>query len=311
MDGVIVINKPAGLTSSAVVLAVKRMLGARKVGHTGTLDPLATGVLPLCINEGTKLAPFFLQSDKEYVATLRLGIETDTQDKEGAIIRQTEVIPHDREQILNAVKAFQGTVLQTPPMFSALKHKGTPLYRIARAGGSVPRQPREITIYSIEMLSCDVPFVTVAVCCSRGTYIRTLCADIGRRLSCGAHLTALQRVRSGAFHISGALDLEDVRAGAGTGLVREHIIPLNAALTGMPELVVAQALIEKIRQGMQIRARDIEGSALRQLVAGQTAKIVSPDGRLVAVVECSPQRDFGAADELQHPAWKTLRTFMN
>ncbi len=311
MDGVIVINKPAGLTSSAVVLAVKRMLGARKVGHTGTLDPLATGVLPLCINEGTKLAPFFLQSDKEYVATLRLGIETDTQDKEGAIIRQTEVIPHDREQILNAVKAFQGTVLQTPPMFSALKHKGTPLYRIARAGGSVPRQPREITIYSIEMLSCDVPFVTVAVCCSRGTYIRTLCADIGRRLSCGAHLTALQRVRSGAFHINEALELEDVRAGAGTGFVREHIIPLNAALTGMPELVVAQALIEKIRQGMQIRARDMEGSALQQLVAGQTAKIVSPDGRLVAVVECSPQRDSGAADELQHPAWKTLRTFMN
>jgi tRNA pseudouridine55 synthase len=288
MDGVIVINKPAGLTSSAVVLAVKRLLGARKVGHTGTLDPMATGVLPLCINEGTKLAPFFLQSDKEYVATLRLGIETDTQDCEGAIIRQTEVIPHDREQILNAVHAFQGTVLQTPPMFSALKHKGTPLYRIARAGGSVPRQPREISIYSIAMLSCDVPFVTVAVCCSRGTYIRTLCADIGRRLSCGAHLTALQRVRSGAFHISGALDLEDVRAGAGTGLVREHI-----------------------RQGGQIRARDLEGSALRQLVAGQTAKIVSPDGRLVAVVECSPRGDTGAADELQHPAWKTLRTFMN
>jgi len=132
MDGVIVINKPAGLTSSAVVLAVKRILGARKVGHTGTLDPMATGVLPLCINEGTKLAPFFLQSDKEYIATLRLGIETDTQDKEGAIVRQTEVIPHDREQILNVINEFQGTVLQTPPMFSALKHKGTPLYRIAR-----------------------------------------------------------------------------------------------------------------------------------------------------------------------------------
>jgi tRNA pseudouridine55 synthase len=300
MDGVIVINKPAGLTSSAVVRAVKRLLGARKVGHTGTLDPMATGVLPLCINEGTKLAAFFLQSDKEYVATLRLGIETDTQDREGAVIRQTEVLPHDREQILNAVHAFQGTVLQTPPMFSALKRQGIPLYRIARAGGSVPRQPREISIHHIAVLSCEVPFVTIAVCCSRGTYIRTLCADIGRRLCCGAHMTALQRVRSGAFHINQALELEDLRACAGTGLVREHIIPLNAALTGMPELVVAQALIEKIRQGMQIRARDIEGSALQQLVAGQTAKIVSPDGRLVAVVECSPQ-----------PAWKTLRTFMN
>jgi tRNA pseudouridine55 synthase len=309
MDGVIVINKPAGLTSSAVVLAVKRILGARKVGHTGTLDPMATGVLPLCINEGTKLAPFFLQSDKEYIATLRLGIETDTQDREGTIVRQTEVIPHDREQILNVVNEFQGTVLQTPPMFSALKHKGTPLYRIARTGGSVPRQPREITIYSIAVLSCDVPFVTVAVSCSRGTYIRTLCADIGARLSCGAHLVALKRVRSGAFHINAALALEDVRAGA--DFARAHVIPLNAALTGMPELVVAQALIQKIRQGIPVRVRDIEACARAPLAAGQMAKIVSPEGRLVAVVECSPERDAGAADALQHPAWKTLRTFMN
>jgi len=194
-------------------------------------------------------------------------------------------------------------------MFSALKHKGTPLYRIARTGGEVPRQPREITIHRIQCLSCDIPFVTVSVSCSSGTYIRTLCADIGARLSCGAHLTELHRVRSGAFHISNALDLEAVRADADAA--RRQIIPLNAALTGMPELVVAQALIQKIRQGMPVRARDIEARARVQLAAGQRAKIVSPDGRLVAVVECSPEHTPGAGDALQHPAWKTLRTFIN
>ena len=311
MDGVLVINKPAGLTSSAVVLRVKRILGARKVGHTGTLDPMATGVLPLCINEGTKLAPFFLHSDKEYVATLRMGIETDTQDQEGTVVRQTEVIPHEPEQILKVVSEFQGTVLQTPPMFSALKYKGTPLYRIARRGGTVPRQPREITVFSIAVLSCDVPFVTIAVRCSHGTYIRTLCADIGKRLSCGAHMVALQRVRNGAFHINEALELEEVLAVAGNGCLNRHVIPLNEALTGMPEVVVSQPLILKIRQGMQIRMRDIEEQALAHLAAGQTAKIVSADGRLIAVVQCRGNRDTADADALQLPVWKTLRTFMN
>ena len=311
MDGVIVINKPAGVTSSGVVLRVKRILGARKVGHTGTLDPMATGVLPLCINEGTKLAPFFLLCEKEYIATLRLGIETDTQDQEGTIVRQTEVLPHDQEQIRDVFSEFQGPVLQTPPMFSALKYKGTPLYRIARKGGSVPRQPREITIFSIEVLTCAVPFITFAVRCSHGTYIRTLCDDIGKRLSCGAHMVALQRVRNGAFHINEALELEDVRADAGNDGLNKHIIPLNEALTGMPEMVVAQPLITKIRQGLQLRMRDIEESALPHLTAGQTAKIVSADGRLIAVVECSMDRDTADADALQLPVWKTLRTFMN
>jgi tRNA pseudouridine55 synthase len=310
MDGVLVINKPSGLTSSAVVLRVKRILGARKVGHTGTLDPLATGVLPLCINEGTKLAPFFLHCEKEYVAKLRLGIETDTQDREGAIVRQTEVIPHEPEQILAVVSEFQGMVLQTPPMFSALKYKGTPLYRIARKGGTVPRQPREITVFSIAVLSCDVPFVTIHVRCSQGTYIRTLCADIGRRLSCGAHMVELQRVRNGAFHITDALELDEVLEGAGNGCLNRHVIPLNEALTGMPEVVVAQPLILKIRQGVQIRPRDIEEQALTHLAAGQTAKIVSADGRLVAVVERAVAGDPAGADA-QQPVWKTLRTFMN
>jgi tRNA pseudouridine55 synthase len=311
MDGVLVINKPAGLTSSAVVLRVKRILGARKVGHTGTLDPLATGVLPLCINEGTKLAPFFLHCEKEYVATLRLGIETDTQDREGTVVRQTEVIPHDPDRILEVVGEFQGTVLQMPPMFSALKYKGTPLYRIARKGGTVPRQPREITVFSIAVLSCDVPFVTIQVRCSQGTYIRTLCADIGKRLSCGAHMVALQRVRNGAFHITEALALEEVLERASTGCLDRQVIPLSEALTGMPEVVVAQPLILKIRQGVQIRPRDIEERAIEHLAAGQTAKIVSADGRLVAVVERSSERDTAGADAQQLPVWKTLRTFMN
>jgi tRNA pseudouridine55 synthase len=309
MDGVFVIDKPGGLSSSAVVLKVKGIVGARKAGHAGTLDPLATGVLPLCINEGTKLVPFFMQCEKEYIATLRLGIETDTQDREGAVIRQTEVIPWDHTEILRVVNEFQGAVLQTPPMFSALKHNGIPLYRIARMGGDVPRIPRSITIYHIAVLSFDLPFITFAVQCSHGTYIRTLCADIGTRLQCGAHLVELKRVRNGVFHISRALPLEELRAEARNGSLEKHIIPLNEALPELPEVVVDQVLGKKISHGMPCTASDIAGASVPQLTTGQRVKIVTEDGRLLAVVECCIDSDEFSAAAPQQPVWKILRNF--
>ena len=309
MDGVIVIDKPGGLSSSAVVLKVKGIVGARKAGHAGTLDPIATGVLPLCINEGTKLVPFFMQCEKEYIATLRLGIETDTQDREGAVICQTEVIPADHMEILNVFNEFQGAVLQTPPMYSALKHNGVPLYRIARMGGDVPRQPRSITIYRIAVLSFDVPFITFSVQCSSGTYIRTLCADIGTRLQCGAHLVELKRVRNGAFHINRALPLEDLKAEARNGSLGKHLIPLNEALPELPEVVVDQQLGNKVSHGMPCTVSDIAGASVPQLTSGQKVKIVTTDGRLLAVVECGIDSDELPAAALQQPVWKILRNF--
>ena len=309
MDGVIVIDKPGGLSSSAVVLKVKGIVGARKAGHAGTLDPIATGVLPLCINEGTKLVPFFMPCEKEYIATLRLGIETDTQDREGVVVRQNEVIPGDRAEILRVFNEFQGAVLQTPPMFSALKHNGVPLYRIARRGGDVPRQPRSITIYRIAVLSFDVPFITFSVQCSSGTYIRTLCADIGTRLQCGAHLVELKRVRNGSFHINRALPLEDLKAEARNGSLDKHIIPLSEALPELPEVVVDQQLEKKVSHGMPCTVSDIAGIAFSQLTTGQRVKIVTADGTLLAVVESCIDSAALPAAAAQLPVWKILRNF--
>jgi len=309
MDGVIVIDKPGGLSSSAVVLKVKGIVGARKAGHAGTLDPIATGVLPLCINEGTKLVPFFMQCEKEYIATLRLGIETDTQDREGAVIRQTEVIPADHVEILRVFNEFQGAVLQTPPMFSALKHNGVPLYRIARMGGDVPRRPRSITIYRIAVLSFDLPFITFSVQCSRGTYIRTLCADIGTRLQCGAHLVELKRVRNGAFHITGALPLEELKAEVRNGSLEKHIIPLNEALPELPEVIVNQQLGKKVFHGMPCTVSDVAGISFPRLATGNRVKIVTDEGKLLAVVECCIDSDELSASAPQQPVWKILRNF--
>ena len=309
MDGVIVIDKPGGLSSSAVVLKVKGIVGARKAGHAGTLDPIATGVLPLCINEGTKLVPFFMQCEKEYIATLRLGIETDTQDREGAVIRQTEVIPADHGEILSVFNEFQGAVLQTPPMFSALKHNGVPLYRIARMGGDVPRQPRSITIYRIAVLSFDLPFITFSVQCSSGTYVRTLCADIGAHLKCGAHLVELKRVRNGAFHINRALPLEELKAEAHNGSLGKLIIPLSQALPELPAIVVTQQLGNKVSHGMLCTVSDIAGTSLPNFTAGEKVKLVTAEGTLLAVVESCVDSGALPAAGAQQPVWKILRNF--
>ena len=311
MNGVIIINKPSGISSSDVVLKAKRILGVRKVGHTGTLDPLATGVLPLCINEGTKLAPFFADCEKEYVATLRLGIETDTQDREGKIIQQTEAIPQDVDRIQRIVQEFRGIMLQTPPMFSALKHKGVPLYRIARAGGWVARNPRTVTISGIEILACALPFITLRVQCSAGTYIRTLCSDIGRKLSCGAHLVDLQRVRNGTFHIKDAVPLEALQEGTRNGHRTRYLIPLNKALGGLPEVVVDNPLITQIRHGVQSTVTDVGGIELPPAHSGQKAKIVTAQGQLLAVVEFLMDTEQAASCAPHLRVWKILRTFMN
>jgi tRNA pseudouridine55 synthase len=309
MDGVIVIDKPGGLSSSAVVLKVKGLLGARKAGHAGTLDPIATGVLPLCINEGTKLVPFFMHCEKEYLSTLRLGIETDTQDREGTVVRQTESIPGDEAEIVRVFSEFQGAVLQTPPMFSALKHNGVPLYRMARRGEDVPRQPRSITIYRIAVLSFDLPFITFSVQCSSGTYIRTLCADIGARLQCGAHLVELKRVRNGAFHINRALPLDEIKAEARNGSLGRHIIPLSQALPELLELVVDQQLGNKVFHGMPCTVSDIAGTAVPEFTAGQKVKLINAEGRLLAVVESCIDSSALPAAGAQQPVWKILRNF--
>jgi tRNA pseudouridine55 synthase len=304
-------NKPLGLSSSEVVIKVKRILDLRKVGHLGTLDPFATGVLPLCVNEGTKLAPFLMESEKEYIGILRLGIETDTQDSQGRILRQSAQIPCDSKKITQIFKEFEGETQQIPPMFSALKYRGVPLYKIARQGGWVPRQPRSIIIKRIEILKFKIPFITFRVVCSRGTYIRTLCSDIGEKLSCGAHLAGLKRIRNGSFHIYDAMQIDVLKIKAQNGSITKYLISPNEALKDLPEIVSEPKLLRKIQHGSQITINDLHGLNVPPLKAGQKMKILSPEGSLAGIVESLINDDALATRYSHLKVLKVLRVFLN
>jgi len=210
IHGILNINKPQGLTSRQVVDRVRRIFGMPKAGHAGTLDPDATGVLLICLGKATKLFEALQKGDKEYEGTLTLGVTTDTLDASGKIIQKTDITSVTEEQIIAAFKKFEGEIEQIPPMFSAIKHKGKPLYKLARRGIKVERPPRPVTIYHLEVLEIHKPDVTFRVSCSKGTYIRVLASDIGTAIGCGAHLSSLTRTRSGIFTLSNAISLDEI-----------------------------------------------------------------------------------------------------
>lgn len=207
LDGILLVDKPSGLTSHDVVDRIRRQFRFDKVGHAGTLDPQATGLLVIMIGRGTKMAEFLLAGDKTYDGTLRLGVATDTQDAEGTPIREADYQQVTREQLLNEIQLRTGDILQTPPMVSAAKRNGIPLYKLARKGQTVERQPKLIHIYEFRLLAFDPPRATFHLRCSKGVYVRTLCADIGDALGCGAHLEHLRRMHSGDFSIENATPL--------------------------------------------------------------------------------------------------------
>lgn len=212
VNGILIIDKPKGVSSNFALQKVKRIFNAKKAGHTGSLDPLATGVLPICFGKATKLADKFLNSDKKYITKAQLGIATETGDTEGEIVATKEVeLPSD-EEINDIIQEFQGEQDQIPSMYSALKHNGEPLYKLARKGITVPREPRKITIHEIAVLDIDRENNTLdlMVSCSKGTYIRTLVEDIGNRLGCGAHVAELRRTQAGEFKLSQAYTVEDL-----------------------------------------------------------------------------------------------------
>ncbi len=208
-SGVIIINKEGGISSFSAVSRVKRLLGAKKAGHTGTLDPLATGVLPVLIERGVKASEYMLTSDKHYSATLLLGITTDTEDITGSILTKCDTLP-DEEQVMAAILSMRGTSMQVPPMYSALKVGGKKLYEIARAGGEVEREAREITVYDISAKKLSASEYMIDVHCSKGTYIRTLCADIGKALGCGGVMKTLTRTEASGFPLSAAHTLAEL-----------------------------------------------------------------------------------------------------
>ncbi|MFV9930787.1 MAG: tRNA pseudouridine(55) synthase TruB [Francisella endosymbiont of Hyalomma asiaticum] len=212
LNGVVVINKTKGVSSNKVLQQLKYLFNAQKIGHTGTLDPMATGVLSICFGRATKIAQYLLDADKEYIATIRLGIETDSGDAEGQVITRNNNIPKLSNHLIEKVLAnFRGNIVQVPPMYSALKHNGQPLYKLAREGKNVEIKPRNINIYELELLDFDKDTLKVRVKCSKGTYIRSLAIDIGKKLGCEGHLIALQRTQSGPFKLAEAIELEQLK----------------------------------------------------------------------------------------------------
>lgn len=284
MDLIINLNKPPGITSQDAVTKVKKLLKTKKAGHAGTLDPAATGVLLVCLNRATRLASYFSSLDKEYRAVIKLGEATDTQDAEGNVIEKCDKVEVTEAEIKSTLSSFTGNIQQEPPMFSALKHKGKPLYKYARKGINIARKPRDIRIDSIELLEFNLPYAEFIVTCSKGTYIRTLCNDIGGKLGVGAHLFKLERAAIGHFRLSDAVDFDGLDKDGGRG-----VFTMDSALSWMPDYVVREAQIKAVSNGAPLSTNDCPDLS-DNITEGMNIKIKSPDGTLIAVGSFQPHR---------------------
>ena len=293
LNGIVAIDKPKDITSAKVVAHVKRLLNAKKVGHAGTLDPFAEGVLVCCINDATRLARFLLAGNKTYEATLKLGIETDTQDSTGSVTAENQAYDYPADTIRSVVKQFEGRIEQQPPVFSALKHKGTPLYKLARQGTPVQKPARSVHIASIRIFEITLPLIRFSVCCSAGTYIRTLCADIGKKLGCGGHLFALRRLESSGFKIQQAVSLPELEKLVSAGKYARFIVSMADALAEMPTCVADQDLIEKIRHGKTVAKKDLSFGpvSVKKDKEDFNIKVVDASNQLLAVLNYGKDPD--------------------
>ena len=307
MNGVLVIDKPKGWTSHDVVARVRKMLNVKKAGHGGTLDPLATGVLPVYLNEGTKLVPFNLAGIKVYQATMRLGQETDTLDADGKVVCEKEGFSFSREEIEEVLGRFRGTIQQTPPLYSAIKQGGLPMYKRARSGERPSLKKREATIHVLTLQKVSLPFVTLEVTCGRGTYIRSLCADVGQALGCGAHLVELRRLRSGKFTAAQALSVEDLSRLADQGKVRERIIPLKDSVDISGEIWVESKTAERVRKGRPLHLSDLPEGKRGLIRKGQRVGLLHGAEKLLAIAES--QGDGEPAQSEGLPVLRILRVF--
>jgi tRNA pseudouridine55 synthase len=290
INGFVVIDKPAGITSHDVVSRVRRILGTRKVGHTGTLDPFATGVLPVAVNDGTKAIPFLDEGVKRYEAVMQLGVATDTLDMTGRVIRKADWLAVTQEKVEAVLKQFTGHLRQIPPMYSAIKQDGQPLYKLARQGQVVERTAREIDIHSLELLSFAPPFVSFRVACSRGTYVRTLADDMGKLLGCGGALKELRRIASGPFDISASVSLERLEEAARLGELEILSVSPYAALSHMPDIPLNDSGLVLVRHGRSPDWHDTDVPAATPCDDGTLVRL-TVSGTLVAVAECSSCSD--------------------
>lgn len=269
VDGVLLLDKPTGITSTAALARVKRLFDAEKAGHTGTLDPLASGLLPICLGHATRFAGMLLDAPKRYVATIRFGIATATYDAEGTVTA-TRPVAFDEGRLLEMIGRFTGPQLQVPPAYSALKHRGRPHYEYARAGIDVPRPPRHVVIRAIRLLEWNEPDARIDIECSKGTYIRSLASRLGEELGCGAHLFALHRIGTGGFTIAQSVTLEALEAL--DRLARDRLLlPAATLVAHMPRVDLVPAAARSFRHGRQIAFdadADLPGSALHAAFEG-------------------------------------------
>ena len=280
-NGIINVYKEKGYTSFDVVAKLRGILHQKKIGHTGTLDPDAEGVLPVCLGQATKLVSLLTEKTKEYICELRLGVRTDTEDMSGRVLDKSEDIPGE-EEVKKAISSFTGEIDQIPPMYSAIKQNGKRLYELARAGETVERQPRRIVIHGIEILKVELPLVTMKVSCGSGTYIRSLCRDIGDKLSCGGAMQSLIRTQSGDFYITDALKLSEIERLVSEEKLDEKLVSLETAFGAYPYVRVKNSAEKKLKNGNALNVEETEG-----LVSGYKGKcrMYDSNGRFTAVYE--------------------------
>ena len=281
IDGVFLLNKPLGFSSNQALKKIQWLFNAKKAGHTGTLDPMASGLLPICIGEATKFSNRLLEANKTYIATVQLGLTTTTGDQEGEVLSQKEVVLKSN-QLQETLQKFIGDITQIPPMFSALKFEGKPLYEYARQGIEIERKPRPVTIYDIKLNKIEESIVILEVICSKGTYIRTLAEDIGHVLGCGAHLKGLERTQTGNFQLPDALTIEALEA-MSMASREKTLLPVDALLEGLSSIELTVTETEAIKKGQAIDFISENDNELRLYGAsGQFLGVGQPDlqGRL-------------------------------
>ncbi|MGA9724826.1 MAG: tRNA pseudouridine(55) synthase TruB [Candidatus Binatus sp.] len=282
MNSIVLVDKPAGISSAEVVRHVKSRVKPARVGHLGTLDPFATGLLPIMIGEATKLAPFIDGGDKEYAGLIRLGVETDTLDRDGAEVRRADVPAISAETLVQVAAHFTGPIEQVPPVYSAIKRAGVPLYRLARRGDDVaPPEKRNVEIKRLDLIMETPDAIRFVATCSPGTYARSLARDIGVALGTVAHLEELRRTRNGAFSIADAMPLADILAALDSGAPLPNMISLRDALVGTPEVVVDETAEMRLRNG-DSRALDSQVPP-----GGPLFKVISHSGELIAVARAT------------------------
>ncbi len=275
MNIVINLDKPKGISSQQAVSRIKRIFGLKKAGHAGTLDPIATGILLVCTGEATKITRFLSDLDKEYLAVMKLGEKTDTYDAEGIVTERIEGFSLQKDEVEKAARMFTGAIEQSPPMFSAVKIKGRPLYKLARKGITVERAKRLVNVHSIEITAFDLPFVELRISCSKGTYVRSLCHDIGEVLGVGAHVVDLRRTRTGDFSAGDSVTIDALGAAVPKCIPKSRSV--SEALNHLGEIVLTHADFVRARQGLPFRFRGAN------ILSGDFVRVKDPTGALFAI----------------------------